>query len=340
MTSANSPLVTICIANFNGEHMLADCINSVLAQDTETEIEIIVHDDASTDGSLDLLDSSYSNLSVIRSETNVGFCIANNRMVTRARGEYVLLLNNDAALAPDAIRRLLYEANAIGKPAILTLPQHDWDTGALVDRGCLLDPFYNPIPNLDPCRRDVAYVIGANLWIPRSSWNELGGFPEWLGSIAEDMYLCCVARLRGMPVRVTDASSYRHRQGSSFGGNRINGNRLESNWRRRALSERNKTAVMMVCTPGLLTWGLLPLHLAALSLEGLALALLKRDLRFWRRVYAPAALHAFVDSHFLLARRREVQATRSCSIRAYMSTFRWIPWKAVLLRRHGVPSIR
>ena len=40
-------------------------------------------------------------------------------------------------------------------------------------------------------------VIGACLWIQKGLWEELGGFPEWFGSIAEDMYLCCRARLAG-----------------------------------------------------------------------------------------------------------------------------------------------
>ena len=76
------------------------------------------------------------------------------------------LLNNDAELYPDALRALHDEAEAIGEPAILSLPQYDFVTGELIDRGCLLDPFFNPVPNLDPGRRDVAMVIGACLWIP------------------------------------------------------------------------------------------------------------------------------------------------------------------------------
>jgi hypothetical protein len=56
--------------------------------------------------------------------------------------------------------RLRWLADALGKPAILSLPQYDFETGKLVDRGCLLDPFFNPVPNLDPAREDVAMAIG------------------------------------------------------------------------------------------------------------------------------------------------------------------------------------
>ena len=97
-----NPIVSVCVANFNGEHLLSDCIDSVLAQECDAAIEILVHDDASTDGSVALLRTRYPQVHVLASNDNVGFCVGNNRMVERARGEYILLRNNDAALAPDA----------------------------------------------------------------------------------------------------------------------------------------------------------------------------------------------------------------------------------------------
>ncbi|MGH8215864.1 MAG: glycosyltransferase family 2 protein, partial [Rhodanobacteraceae bacterium] len=240
--------------------VLGDCIESVLAQQGDTPLEIIIHDDASTDDSVAWIRQRYPQVELLASTENVGFCIANNRMVAQARGEFVLLLNNDAALYPDAIAILLGAIRKQPVPGILTLPQYDWQTGALVDRGCLLDPFYNPVPNVDEGRREVAYVIGACLFVPRALWNELGGFPEWIESIGEDMYLCCLARLLGIPVEVTAGSGYRHRQGASFGGNRVDQGKLKTTYGRRALSERNKAAVMVVCTPSVWVWPLLALH--------------------------------------------------------------------------------
>jgi GT2 family glycosyltransferase len=334
-----APACSVCIANYNGAHMLGECIDSVLTQDTEATIEIIVHDDASTDGSLELLRNRYPQVEIIASEDNVGFCIGNNRMVAHARGDYVLLLNNDAALFADAIETLLAEMRAQSTAGILTLPQYDWQTGGLVDRGCLLDPFYNPVPNPDENRRDVAYVIGACLFLPRALWNELGGFPEWLGSLAEDMYLCCLARLRGIPVRVAQGSGYRHRQGASFGGNRVHAGGLHTTYRRRALSERNKTVVMMICTPTSLVWPLLALQFLALAMEGAVLTLLKRNKRLWREIYFPALRYVMRESASLRSRRRGVQGTRRSSLRDYMRGFVLLPRKLELLRRHGMPSI-
>lgn len=333
-----TPRVSVCIANYQGESLLPDCLDSVLAQDTDAAFEIIVHDDASQDGSIALLRQCYPRVRVIESACNVGFCVANNRMVAAARGDYVLLLNNDAALAPDALRVLLAEAARWPQPAILTLPQVDWETGALVDRGCLVDPFCNPVPNLDPERAQVAYAIGACLWIPRALWHELGGFPEWMGSLAEDLYLCGLARLRDIPVRVARESQYRHRQGASFGGNRADGG-LRTSVRRRALSERNKTRALVILTPGLAAWVLLWLHLPALACEGLVLSLLRGDVRLLRDVYGPAIATPFREWSRLRALRAQAQAARTISAAQWFSTVRWQPRKAAMLLRYGVPSV-
>lgn len=335
-----SPRISVCIANFNGEAMLADCIESVLAQDTDATIEILVHDDASTDASLELLRHRYPEVRVITSATNVGFCIANNRMVEAAHGEFVLLLNNDAALHPRATKELLSVAGTIGTPAILTVPQHDWETGTLVDRGCLLDPFHTPIPNLDARRPDVAYVIGACLWIPRATWHELGGFPAWFGSIAEDMYLCSAARLRGIPVRCIDSSGYRHRQGASFGGNRLGNGRLQTRYNRRYLSERNRIAVLASCVPTPLAWPWLVLHLTALLLEGFFVGVLAGSAQPWRRIYWPALRDSAVRRGHLLRLRQLTQAKRSIGLASYLHVFSLKPRKLALFWRHGSPELK
>lgn len=334
------PTCSVCIANYNGEQLLVDCLESVFAQQGDFSVEVIVHDDASTDGSVALLRERYPQVELLASDGNVGFCISNNRMVAQARGEYVLLLNNDAALFPDALATLLAAARAQATPGILSLPQYDWETGDLVDRGCLLDPFYNPVPNLDPLRRDVAYVIGACLWIPRALWGELGGFPEWMESIGEDIYLCCHARLRGWPTQVTHSSGYRHRQGANFGGNRADNGKLHSTIRRRRLSERNKTAALLACTPTPLAWLLLLIHLCALAMEGLVVAALNRKWRVWREAYMPTFVSLCKEWPELRRRRRAVQAFRNVGLGIYLTCF--VPWprKLALLARHGTPHVR
>ncbi len=333
------PLVSVCIANYNGMDVIDDCLRSVLDQQGDVVVEIIVHDDASTDGSVDYIRQHYPQVKLIASAENVGFCIANNRMADATKGQYLLLLNNDAALFPDALLTLLAEAQSLGKPAILTLPQFDATSGEMVDRGCLLDPFFNPVPNLDPKRSDVAMVIGACLWIPKDLWDELEGFPEWFGSIAEDMYLCCRARLAGCAVRALAVSGYRHWQGKSFGGNRVVESRLTTTFRRRALSERNKTFVMATTMPAPFIFLLLPLHLVLLLTEGVLLSLMKMESAFLMRIYFPVFHSLVIDWVNLHKTRTAVLRNRNISSADYFAVFKLLPYKLVMVIRHGLPLL-
>lgn len=335
------PVVSVCIANYNGKDIIDACIASVLAQDCGFPFEIIVHDDASTDDSARHIREHYPQAVLIESMENVGFCVANNRMADAARAEYLLLLNNDAELYPDALRTLHAEARRIARPAILGLPQYDAATGELIDLGSLFDLFLNPVPNLNPNRNEVGMIIGACLWIPRVLWDELGGFPEWFGSLAEDMYICARARLAGYPVRAINKSGFRHWVGKSLGGGKATTEkRLVTSRRRRALSERNKTFVMISTYPGLLLLALLPLHLVMLLTEGVLLALLKRDRSLFLDIYWACLKNNWRERRRLSELRRTIQSTRKSGLANWLSVFLPWPHKLKLLVKYGLPSIR
>jgi GT2 family glycosyltransferase len=302
-------------------------------------VDIIVHDDASTDGSAQYLRERYPDVRLIVSDTNVGFCVANNRMAALAQGDYLLLLNNDATLLPDALAVLLAEAQRLARPAILTLPQFDAATGELLDIGCRLDPFLNPVPNRDPTRNDVGTVHGACLWTDKGLWDELGGFPEWFGSVAEDLYLCCRARLAGYPVRALGISGYRHRVGHSFGGGKLHSGGLSTTFRRRALSERNKTFVMALTYPAPLMQCLLPLHLLLLLTEGGLLSLLKVTPRYWTQIYWPVIVALASERVRLREARHRIMQQRRLASADFFAVFDGLPYKLRMLLRHGLPRV-
>ena len=334
------PLCSVLIANYNGTALIGACIESVLTQDCGFEIEIIVHDDASTDGSADFIRSRYPQVTLIESTGNVGFCISNNRMAATACGEYLLLLNNDATLFPDALRTLHQRAASLPTPAILGLPQYSAVSGELIDIGSRLDPFLNPVPNLSIKDERVGMVIGACFWLPRSLWNELGGFPEWFGSLAEDMYLCLLARLRGYPVLALPSSGFNHWVGQSLGGGKVVVGRLSTKATRRMLSERNKSYVMCLTYPAPFLQMLLPLHLLLLMLEGVVLAVIKRDFNLFRAVYLGCLISLWKGRRKLASMRSQAQSRRACGRVEFFSVFDWIPHKIRLLFRYGIPEIR
>jgi GT2 family glycosyltransferase len=337
----NRPLCSVCIANYNGEQFIEQCIESVLKQeDFPGEVEIIVHDDASTDGSVDLIRTRYPQVRLLPSENNVGFCVSNNRMVAAARGEFILLLNNDAALWPDALKTFIAEAKALEQPAILSLPQYEWTTGALLDIGSMLDPFLNPVPNVNPERRNVGMVIGACLWIPKTMWEDLEGFPEWFGSIGEDLYLCCRARLAGYTVLALNRSGYKHQVGGSFGGGKMVGDRMVTSFRRRGLSEQNKTYIMVVAYPLSAMLLLLPLHLALLLIEGVLMSILQKRLSCLREIYLPVFKGLIINRSLLMDLRNRIMAQRSLGLFEFFAPFQLSPRKLWMFFRHGVPHIK
>ena len=212
------PMVSICIPNYNGAEYIEQCIRSVLAQERDYEIEIILHDDASTDESLQIIRAQFPQVEVLANKKNVGFCISNNRMVAHSRGEYVLLLNNDAVLRPGSLKAFRDYAATQPIQGILGLPQYTLYDGSLVDRGYEFDLFMNPIPVFAEGPTEVSTVTGACLWIPRKVWDEIGGFPDWFESVAEDIYLCHAARLLGYPVVVLAEPGFDHWIGRNLGG--------------------------------------------------------------------------------------------------------------------------
>lgn len=333
------PLISVCIANYNGETVLRECLDSVFAEQGPFRLEVLVHDDASSDQSLALLAQEYPQVRVIRSRANVGFCVSNNRMAEAAGGDYLLLLNNDARLRPHSLSALLAEARRISVAAVLGLPQYAMHDRSLVDRGYEFDLFMNPVPVFTAGSHEVATATGACLWIPRAVWDAVGGFPAWFESVAEDIYFCQAARLLGFPTRVLDSPGFDHWIGKNLGGGKVVEDQLQTTVRRRALSERNKTAVMLICYPAWVLLGVLPVHALSLAAEALALWVGGAGRGKVRKIYGSIATHLWRHRGEWSVLRRRLRQGRALSDWCYMRRFRLLPHKLVMLFRHGLPRI-
>ena len=97
--STNLPLTSVIIPNWNGAHHLPTCLESLRRQ-TYPHFEVIVADNGSTDGSLDLLARDYSWVRVLPLGENRGFAGACNAGMRIAQGEFIVLLNNDTEADP------------------------------------------------------------------------------------------------------------------------------------------------------------------------------------------------------------------------------------------------
>lgn len=119
--SASRPVdVTIVIVNWNTRQMLADCLNSVIAGATDEKYELIVVDNASSDGSCEMIASDFPSVRLIRNAENRGFAAANNQGIVVSDGRYVLLLNSDTLVSPGAIAATLTFADQNPDAAVVS----------------------------------------------------------------------------------------------------------------------------------------------------------------------------------------------------------------------------
>ncbi|HEY5514806.1 MAG TPA: glycosyltransferase family 2 protein [Pengzhenrongella sp.] len=95
------------VVSWNGAHLLPDCLDSLLAQTVAADLEIVVVDNASQDGTTTMLAERYPGVVVVASATNLGFAGGADLGVTGFNGEFITLLNNDATFDADAIERMI-----------------------------------------------------------------------------------------------------------------------------------------------------------------------------------------------------------------------------------------
>jgi GT2 family glycosyltransferase len=149
------PRVTVVIVNYNGAHLLPACLAGVRAQDLPAEqFRTVVVDNASTDGSLELLAKDFPWVEVIASSMNTGFAGGNNLALREVATEYAVLLNNDAVPEPGWLSALVATLDA------------DPDLGALASKAVFMPRFVPLIwhtPGFSPGAHDPRQ-LGARVY--------------------------------------------------------------------------------------------------------------------------------------------------------------------------------
>ena len=231
------PVVSILIVSYNTRSLTLACLDSILAETAETPVEIIVVDNASTDGSAEAISRHPAKPTLIALDANVGFGRANNIAAEKARGRLLLLLNPDTVVLDGAIDRLVDFSNTHPDAGIWggrTLfadgrlnPTSAWDrmtpwrllcrvTGltGLVPRSALLNGEAIGGWQRDS-EREVDIVSGCFLLISTSLWRRLGGFDPIYFMYGEEADLCLRARAFGARPRVTPSATIVHLGGAS-----------------------------------------------------------------------------------------------------------------------------
>lgn len=229
--------VSILIVSFNTRAMTLEAISSVVRETRDVSFEIIVVDNASTDGSADAIAAHPAQPRLIRLSENIGFGRGNNLAAEHATGDYVLLLNPDTVVKERAIDRLVAFARA-NKRALIWGGRTVFGDGRLNPASCwqqitlwnlitrasgLAGMFphsavFNPEAYGGWARdsvREVDIVSGCFLLIPRSIWLALGGFDPAFYMYGEEADLCLRARRIGAQPMVTPEATIVHFGGAS-----------------------------------------------------------------------------------------------------------------------------
>ncbi len=111
--------VSVIIVSFNTLELLDKCIGSVYAHAGSLEIEVIVIDNASTDGSAEMIEQNFGEVRLVRNSKNVGFASANNQAIKLAKGKFMLLLNSDTVVLDGAIEKTVQFAEQNAKAAVV-----------------------------------------------------------------------------------------------------------------------------------------------------------------------------------------------------------------------------
>lgn len=236
-------MVSVIIPNYNGEHFLKECLEALKRQ-TFDDMEVILVDNASTDDSIRLAKELYREIRVIELHDNTGFAYAVNRGIEAAKGEYVLLLNNDTIVFPNFVKNQYKMIK--GKPDVFScsalmiqnqnheLVDDAGDELAVLGWGFAPDRD-KPVSGCGVPHEVFSSCAGAAIY-RKAVFDEIGLFDESFFAYLEDMDVGYRARLAGYRNLYNPYAKVYH-LGSASSGSRHNAFKVE-------LSARNSMYMM------------------------------------------------------------------------------------------------
>ena len=232
--------LTIIIVSWNVRDLLRRCLASLSAPQPlagpRLEIEIIVVDNASADGSADMVRAEFPQVRLIANDENRGFTAANNQGLTASQGRYLLLLNPDTEIVDDALATMVGymeahpEVGALGpqlrypdgrlQPSRRRFPtfatalvestvvQQWWPDNRLLRRYYMADTSDDAIQAVD-------WLVGACLLVRRHAYEQVGGLDEGFFMYSEELDWCKRLKDAGWEVVYLPTATVIHHEGKS-----------------------------------------------------------------------------------------------------------------------------
>lgn len=207
--SSKPPLVSILVLNWNGEKVIRESLESIRKLVYPTK-ETIVIDNNSTDASTDIISTEFPEFRLVRNNKNLGFAGGMNEGIRKARGNMILLFNNDAIAHPQSLSMLVRRAlsddsmGMVGGLILFHKPNNViWSRGGMFDplTGANWSEGLGQISSMDTVDQrpimNLDYLSGCVLLIRRKVIEKIGLFDEGFFIAGEDLDFCLRAQRAG-----------------------------------------------------------------------------------------------------------------------------------------------
>jgi hypothetical protein len=235
-TAGDAPELSVVVLSWNTRELTRACLKSLVEQDHGLKLEIIVVDNASRDGSADLVASEFPQVRLLRNGVNEGFARGNNQGFRHATAPFFMPLNSDTEVRPRALRTLvdflrrfpeygacapkLVNPDGSVQRACMRFPTvrvgllyDSWIERRFGRSRAVRDYFMEDFDHQGDA--DVDQPPGACFVIRRELWQEIGGFDERLWLFFNDVDLCRKIRDRGHKIRYVARVEVMHHGGRS-----------------------------------------------------------------------------------------------------------------------------
>lgn len=229
--------ITVVVVSYQVRDLLHRCLETLEAQ-ADVDAEIVVVDNASSDGSAAMVSASFPRVRLVRNGGNLGFARATNQGMVLSTGAWIALVNPDTELPPRALATAIEvferrpRAGAVGLallnadgtpqaasfafPGLWNLLVESFGLHRLLARLGVGSPSYAPVPRGG--EGDVDWVSGACLVVSRRAYEQVGGLDESRFMYGEEMDWCWRARRCGFTTVFSDRARVIHHGGASGAG--------------------------------------------------------------------------------------------------------------------------
>jgi hypothetical protein len=222
--------LSIIFVNYNDRRHLEECLTSLQKNALSFSHEIIVVDNASTDGSYEPVGHKFREVRWISLSENAGFSKANNRGARESRGDFLLFLNTDTVVPPGALTGLLENlrsdesAGAAGPALYRGRSKFQVSFGRSVDffaqfrQKIFLNPYYKIALKKSRKKRETGWLSAACFLCRRTAFERMGGFDENFFIYFEDIDLCLRMRKAGWKLIYLPRIAVFHEGGGATSG--------------------------------------------------------------------------------------------------------------------------